>query len=129
MSISLIKLKNGVELIGDLIRVDDNVLIEHPMQVNYTVMEHTTVPVISFTRYCPFSAESIFQFDREYVLHITPVKKAIEDYYIHVLDYYKNVTEKYLENEFLSALTPKERSQDEVFQSFLKKVKIHGYKQ
>lgn len=127
MSVSLIKLKNGVEIIGDIIRIDDKILLENPMQVNYRVAEQTSYPSIFFSKYCQFSSEEIFQFDMDYVLHVTPVKKSIEKYYSYALDQYKNVTEKYLENELVNAIGPKDLGNNEVLKTFLKKVKIDGY--
>jgi hypothetical protein len=129
MSISLIKLKNGIEVIGHIVKIDNSILLEDPMQVNYKSLQNSELPVISFSRYCPLSVEDIFQFDKEYVLHVTPVKKSIEKYYMQAVQEYKMFIEKYMDEEFTNALQPKESIQRELYKKFLEKVKIDGYAQ
>lgn len=129
MSISIIKLTNGSEIIGELIKADEKILLNDPMQINYRQNDHSSLPSISFTRYCPFSTETMFQFERSAVLHVTPVKKAVEDFYIHSINEYKTVAEKFMENEFVQALTKKNTAQDSYYSNYLKKVRIDGYPQ
>jgi len=129
MSISLIKLTNGTEIIGDLIKADEKILLNDPMQINYKQNEHSSLPSISFTRYCPFSTENMFQFDKSLVLHVTPIKKAVEDFYIQTLIEYKNTAEKFLENEFVQATSKMSSPEEAMYSNFLKKVRIDGYPQ
>lgn len=133
MAITLIKLKNGTEVVGCLKKVNNSVVeLEEPMQINYKTSEALGLPVVSFTKYCPFSTETIFQFDKEFVLHVTPTKKAVEDYYAHALDFYKNVSEKHLEKELLQAAKLDknvENMDNENMKNYLRKVKIDGYAQ
>lgn len=131
MTVSLITLTNGTEVIGQILKVDEKILLEDPMQVNYRTIQTSTssVPSISFTRYCPLSMENIFQFDMKHVLHITPVKKAIEKYYEQSVEYHKAFADKYIDEEFINAVQTKEDVQSEIFKKFLEKVKIDGYAQ
>jgi hypothetical protein len=129
MSVSLIKLKNGTEIIGQIVQLNEKVILEDPMQINYKYAEATSLPVVSFSRYCPFSIENIFQFDMTDVLHLTPVKKAVEDYYLHAITNYKNTSEKYIDEEFSNAIDPKSSLENEMFRKYLQKVKIDGYAQ
>lgn len=127
MSISLIKLKNGIEVVGYLKKVNNNeVVLEEPMQIQYKHPDNQGLPVISFMKYCPFSSETIFQFDMDTVLHVTPVRKSAEQYYIQALDHYKNFFQKRLDKE-LEQASETGKPENEFMQSFLKKVKIDGY--
>jgi len=129
MSVSLIKLKNGTEIIGQIVQLNEKVILEDPMQINYKYAEATSLPVVSFSRYCPFSIENIFQFDMSDVLHLTPIKKSVEDYYLHAITNYKNTSEKYIDEEFSNAIDPKSSLENEMFRKYLQKVKIDGYAQ
>jgi hypothetical protein len=128
MSISLIKLKNGVEIIGSIVKMNEQIFLENPMQINYKQTDSSSSPVISLTKYCPFSSESLFNFDKNFVLHVTPIKKSVEYYYLQALDYYKNVAEKYIDQEFTQAAN-KDLTEQDFYKAFLKKVKIDGYTQ
>jgi len=129
MSVSLIKLKNGTEIIGQIVQLNEKVILEDPMQIHYKYAEATSLPVVSFSRYCPFSIENIFQFDMTDVLHLTPIKKSVEDYYLHAITNYKNTSEKYIDEEFSNAIDPKSSLENEMFRKYLQKVKIDGYAQ
>lgn len=127
--VSLIKLKNGTEVVGYIKKIDEKIVIEEPMQINYKTVDYTSVPVISFSRYCPFSSEELFTFDKEFVLHLTPVKKALEEYYTQSIAYYKEVIDKHIDEELYSAVEERKKSSNSYMKDYLKKVKIDGYAQ
>lgn len=127
--ISLIKLKNGTEIIGEIKRIGESILIEDPMQINYKTVDYTSLPVISFSRYCPFSSEDLFSFDMDSILHVTPVRQSLEEYYKQAIGYHKDVVSKHLDEELFDATLAKKASSNSAMQEFLKKVKIDGYAQ
>lgn len=128
MAITLIKLKNGIEVIGHINKVNNSVVeLQDPMQINYKSSEVSGIPTLSFTKYCPFSTESIFKFDMEHILHVTPVRKSAEDYYVTALEFYRNVSEKHLDKELKEASLETSSPDTDHMKSFLKKVKIYGY--
>lgn len=128
MSVSLIKLKNGTEVVGHVNKLtNSSIELLDPMQINYKQAEVSGLPVVSFTKYCPFSTEEIFKFDMEHVLHVTTIKKAAEDYYLEALEFYKNVSSKHLEKELMEAKNNTSTEENNHLTTFLKKVKIDGY--
>jgi hypothetical protein len=127
--VSLLKLKNGMEIIGYIKRLDKSILVEDPMQVNYKSVDYSALPVISFSRYCPFSSEDLFSFDLDFVLHVTPVKKSLEDYYAYAVNHHKEVVIKHIDEELYEAVSSKPSNDDQQLKDYLRKVKIDGYAQ
>lgn len=128
--ISLIKLKNGVEIIGSIKQLqEDNITIEEPIQINYKPVDYSPMPVVSFSRYCPLSSEDVFKFDMDYVLHVTPVRKEMEEYYLQSVVYYKEVISKKISDEIMQHLQEDQTLSNEKYKDYLRKVKINGYTQ
>lgn len=72
--ISIIKLINGIEVIGDIVSNENNVVIKNPLQINYRYKNEFSPPVISLTRYSPFAETFEVSFKKENVLNIlTPI--------------------------------------------------------
>jgi len=127
--ISLIKLKNGTEIVGYIKRLDESILIEDPMQINYKTVDYASLPVISFSRYCPFSSEDLFSFSMDTILHVTTVRTSLEEYYKQAIGYHKDVVSKHLDEELFDAVVARKAGTDTAMKEYLKKVKIDGYAQ
>lgn len=133
MAVSLIKLKNGTEIIGELQKagIDSCVVLENPLQINYKHVDYSSQPIISFSKYCPLSNETLFKFDMTHdVMHVTTVRKHLELYY-NVAMRDREMIEKALDTELQNVIS--EHEQDDTHPSeskmidFLTRVKIDGY--
>lgn len=79
--ISLIKLIDGTELIGELIKNNDKVVIKKPLQINYYFKGPTSTPVVALHKYMPFAKESEFTFFADHILVTSEPKASVIEYY------------------------------------------------
>jgi len=80
--ISIIKLVNGIEVIGDIISDESNIIImKNPLQINYRYKNEFSPPVISLTRYSSFAETRDVLFKKENVMNtFTPIVNMIKYY-------------------------------------------------
>lgn len=80
--ISLIKLTDGTEIIGNVLEETKNeVVVDNPLQINYTIKNHANPPVISLQRFMPFSGTTISKFKQEHVISkVAPLSNMIKYY-------------------------------------------------
>lgn len=85
--INLIKLTNGVEIIGRIINESDKVIkVNNPLQINYyTAKQNQTMPMVALQRYLPFSCEEDIEFKREHIMNVTVPIEGMDKYYSQML--------------------------------------------
>lgn len=102
--LALIKLKNGIEVIGNVIEnLGGAVIIEDPLQINYRLTQTNPMPTISVSRYMPFSVETTHTFDTIDVMHVTTPKQSMAEYYKHALTEYKQAIDQNVDDELREA--------------------------
>lgn len=85
----IIKLTNGMELIGDVLinKENDMVLaIDKPMQINYRVFSNASMPSISLIRYSLLAENEPVMFHMKDVMNLIEPKKTFVDYYTSTVD-------------------------------------------
>jgi len=91
--VSIIKLVNGAEIIGEVIFNDDmKVTLKDPLQINYRYKNDFTPPTISLQRYSPFAKPEELIFKQEHILNVTPpVANMIKYYQVSLKNIKENV--------------------------------------
>lgn len=103
--LALIKLNNGVEVIGNVKEeLKTTITLEDPLQINYRLVATQPMPTVSVSRYMPFSATQIFTFNKKDLLHVVEPRTAMGEYYTHALYNYKNLIDDNVEQELLHAV-------------------------
>ena len=102
--LALIKLKNGTEVIGNVIEnLGGAVIVEDPLQINYRLTATQPILMVSISRYLPFSIETTHTFDILDVMHVTTPKQSMAEYYKHALMEYKEAIDKNVDEELREA--------------------------
>jgi hypothetical protein len=94
-----IKLVTGEEILG-IATVDDRLTtIEHPLRLEFNETEEGK-KYIYLTRYAPFNDQAAVCVRNEMVVHLSPVKPEVHDYYHRSLEYCRIQADK----NFLSGI-------------------------
>ena len=111
MTITLIKLSDGTEVIGDVVQDDQrSIVVKKPLLIHYRYFVGG-VPSVSFSRYMMFAASTHVNLNRSHVIAKVEAREAFADYYTdNVEDYYSNL-ESTVDEELKSALSTTEKEQ------------------
>lgn len=102
--ISLIKLQNGTEVVGEVFnQTNTHIQVKDPLQINYKLVTSQPMPVVSISRYMPFAKDNMFEFSRTELLHIVEPKEAMCSYYTSAVQNYKNVVDATINRELEQA--------------------------
>ncbi len=126
----LLKLKNGVEVIGKALVVEsDGVEMEDPFLINYRFAANQPIPTISLSRYMPFAAEHHHYFSRSEIMHEAAPTPAFDSYYETTVTYCKEVIDKSVEDELTSAVAKSPRGKSDlmdIYQAILERTQLDG---
>ena len=111
MTITLIKLSDGTEVIGDVVQDDQRcVVVKKPLLIHYRYFIGG-VPSVSFSRYMMFAVSTHISLNRSHIIATVQAREAFANYYIDsVEDYYGNL-ESTVDEELKSALSTTEKEQ------------------
>ena len=80
--ISLIKLTNGTEIIGDIIQHKEGVtIIKNPLQINYRNRVDMGAPAVYLNRYMPFAHVHEHMFRDEHIYNYSVPMNGLIKYY------------------------------------------------
>jgi hypothetical protein len=85
----IIKLTNGVEIIGDILLNEADpslVAIDKPMQINYRMFQNAAMPAISLIRYSLMADNEPVTFCMKDVMNVIEPKPLFVDYYKSTVD-------------------------------------------
>jgi hypothetical protein len=92
--VSIVKLVNGTEIIGDVIQdTEKELVVNNALQVNYRIRQDSGFPMVSLHKYIPFAGEDNITFSKMQVLNRVKPLPGMIKYYIQVLDSIKEVSE------------------------------------
>jgi GrpB-like predicted nucleotidyltransferase (UPF0157 family) len=103
--VNLIKLTNGVEILGRIINDSDkSIKVNNPLQVNYYLTKQSqTMPSVALQRYLPFSSEEDIEFKKEHIMNISIPIRGMDEYYSQILHNIKLNIDPNIVNDLLSA--------------------------
>lgn len=89
--IQIVKLVNGSEIVGDITKEDSNAItLSNPLSINYRYKNDLSPPIVSLTRFSPFTGDKEVIFKNEHVIaRITPISSMISYYHTSL----KNIIE------------------------------------
>lgn len=102
--VSIIKLVNGTEIIGEVILNDEKaVVLKDPLQINYRYKNDFSPPIISLQRYSPFAQPEEIHFKQEHIINVTPPVNNMIKYYNVSLKNIKENVDGDIDNELAAA--------------------------
>lgn len=126
MTVTILKLASGTEVVGELKSKNDHSYVMHkPLQINYRYFQGST-PSVSFIRYIMFANSDLVAFSREDVLNVATARDAFADYYLSVVDGYYSKLETLVDKEFRSLLAFDATEKDDPLSSILDMMPIDG---
>ena len=85
--IKIIKLTNGIEVVGKVVEENDTVVVvEDPLQINYRYFITHAYPAVTLTKYLLFTDERAVSFKQSMVLNSVSPRNSFKEYYIAQAD-------------------------------------------
>ena len=110
--ITILKLNNGIEVVGNLEKKDTTgVIISKPLQINYRYFMGST-PSVSFVRYIMFAEHSDIHFTNTDILHKVQARAAFANFYNTSVEYYYSELEQTIDEELNSILNIDDKDKD-----------------
>lgn len=111
MSVCLIKLSDGTEIVGDVKEcIQQFTIIEKPLMLHYRFYLGG-VPSVSFSRYMLFASSNTITIQNSQMIAKTEARKAFADYYQDCVDDYYGDLVSSIDEELKSLLTSTEKEQ------------------
>lgn len=130
MALSLVKLNNGTEIIGDVQKTTVGMKVTDPLQINYKFVSFQPMPTVGVSRYMPFAANPVFTFTLDQILHITEPTAAMAEYYVHALSNYRDDIDAHIEDELMSVVgrssIKKSTNKEELYTALLERMESDG---
>lgn len=130
MALSLIKLTNGTEIIGEVQKTTVGLKITDPLQINYKFVSFQPMPTVGVSRYMPFAAEPVFSFTLDQIVHVVTPTPAMVEYYAHALANYRDDIDAHIEDELLGVVgkssIKKSRNKEELYTALLERMESEG---
>ncbi len=121
--ITIIKLNNGLEIVGQKEYENNDVLVlNRPLQINYRYFVGPS-PSISFVRYIMFGDSNTISFDKSHIITATSARKSFIDVYDEHASYYYGEHEKLIDSELQ---LHKKESNEEEMKNFLNSLSVDG---
>lgn len=86
--LNLIKLTNGLEILGRIVQNTDKFIkVNNPLQINYyPTKQNQTMPMVALQRYMPFASEEDIEFKKEHVMAVCVPVQGMDRYYSQILN-------------------------------------------
>lgn len=111
MSITLVKLSDGSEIIGTIVQnTSSYIVVDKPLMLHYRFYVGG-VPTVSFSRFMMFATSSSFTIQQTQVITLAVARKAFADYYLECVEEYYSSIEESIDAELRSLLSPTEKEQ------------------
>ena len=87
--ISVVRLKDGTEIVGDVIDVNnESIIITDPLQINYKITIMQPAPSMGLSRFMPFSDGTDFEIPVATIAVMMKARDSLAAYYVHALSTY-----------------------------------------
>jgi hypothetical protein len=128
--IVILKLKNGIEVIGTVVSADARGWdVANPFIINYRFVAGHPMPTISVSRYIPFAADHQHKFSKQDVMHHTTPSKAFASYYQKSLEYCEQHIDKNVDedlNDIADRTPASDEDMSSVYKSILERTQFDG---
>lgn len=130
MALSLIKLINGTEIIGEVQKTTVGLKITDPLQINYKFVSFQPMPTVGVSRYMPFAANPTFTFTLDQIVHVVDPSTAMAEYYAHALNNYREDIDAHIEEELMGVVgrssLRKAANKDDLYKALLERMEPEG---
>lgn len=122
--ITILKLTNGIEVVGELQRESSHdVELKNPLQINYRYFVGH-IPTVSFVRYIMFAGSSTVVFDKMHVMNCVPARESFSKFYYSAVEQFSTDVEKMIDKELNS--TPADEISGEQLGDLLETMSVEG---
>lgn len=126
--ISIIRLKDGTEIVGDVIDVNsDSIIITDPLQINYKITILQPAPSMGLSRFMPFSDNFDFEIPVGSITTMMKARESLAAYYKHALDTYITDLDAHIDDELIRSAIPEQ--QQDAYTQLLEKFNPPGHLQ
>jgi len=120
--VSIVKLLNGTEVIGNIVSESDKELVvNHALQVNYRIRQDTGFPMVSLHKYIPFAGEDNITFSKQQVLNKVKPLPGMIKYYSQVLESIQEVSQD-INRDLIEAANEQVTDENSIKQAMQEKV-------
>jgi hypothetical protein len=130
MSLALIKLTNGTELVGDVQKTTVGLKVTDPLQINYKFVSFQPMPTVGVSRYMPFAATPVFSFTLDQIVHVVDPTPAMVQYYAHALGNYRDDIDGHIEDELMRVVgktsIKKSSNKEDLYAALLDRMEPEG---
>jgi hypothetical protein len=130
MSLALIKLTNGTELVGDVQKTTVGLKVTDPLQINYKFVSFQPMPTVGVSRYMPFAATPVFSFTLDQIVHVVDPTPAMVQYYAHALGNYRDDIDGHIEDELMRVVgktsIKKSSNKEDLYTALLDRMEPEG---
>lgn len=125
--ISIIRLRDGTEVIGDVADTrGDVVVVTDPLQINYKITMSNPAPSMGLSRFMPFSADGKFKIYREHVTVVCEARESMKQYYTFALTNYIGELDKRIDTELVNSSVEDELTETDFYKQLLERVEPSG---
>ncbi len=120
--IAIIKLTNGVELIGSITKQDSEfVTVQDPLQINYRQRMDMAPPTVFLHRYNPFAKNTEHTFRDAHVLSYATPLDGLLKYYTSTLNSIKDNVDALVDNELMEAAASFSEESNDIERAMMEK--------
>lgn len=126
--ISIIRLRDGTEMIGDVANTRGDVLVVNdPLQINYKISMVNPAPSMGLSRFMPFSKDNEFKIYREHVTTVSEARESMKKYYTFALTNYIVDLDQKIDMELVNSSTDdEEMTESDFYKQLLERVEPSG---
>jgi hypothetical protein len=102
--VSLIRLIDGTEIVGEVKEENDEVIVDNPMQINYKIRSDSQLPVISMLRFMPFAKTPNIKIKKTHIISSAlPMNGLVKYYNSSIKSMEETELDKSIDEEFANA--------------------------
>lgn len=126
--ISIIRLRDGTEVVGEVATKGDMLVITDPLQINYKISMMNPAPSMGLSRFMPFSKESEFKIFREHVTTVSEARDSMKRYYTFALTNYITELDQKIDMELTNSSVDddEEMTESDFYKQLLERVEPSG---
>lgn len=102
--VSLIRLIDGTEIVGEVQEENDEMIVDNPMLINYKIRSDSHLPVISMLRFMPFAKNPNIKIKKTHILSSAlPMNGLVKYYKSSIKSMKETELDKSIDEEFANA--------------------------
>lgn len=123
--ISIVRLRDGTEVVGDVIDVNEqSIIITDPLQINYKITIMQPAPSMGLSRFMPFAGNPEFEIPISSITTMMKARDTMATYYQHALETYITDLDDRIDEELTRSAMPETKA--DLYTALLENFDPHG---